>query len=117
MAIPYDRTRWYFELNDFVRIVGLKGEKAFFKIGMVETMAQQTALFADAIQGIDVPGATSDPDPVAFGFDEPVQDLRLIQVRPTIYPITYLLGVQPVLANIPPTLAAARNTYSGLSDS
>ena len=104
MAIPYDRTRWYMQLGDFVKIVGLKGESAFFKISMVETMAQQTTLFADAIQGIDVPGATSDPDPVAFGFDEPVQDLRLIQVRPTIYPITYLLGVQPVLANIPPTI-------------
>ncbi|MBU0847210.1 hypothetical protein KKH23_08520 [Patescibacteria group bacterium] len=104
MALPYDRTRYYMEMGDFVKIVGLKGESAFFRIALLETMAQQQVLVADAVQGVDIPGTATDPSPVDFKFNEPVQELRLIQIRPTIYPVTFIAGLQPVPANIPPTI-------------
>jgi hypothetical protein len=93
------------KMGEFVKLIGLKDEVAFFRIALVETMAQQLSLVSDAVQGVDVPNTASDPDPVEFGFNEPVQELRLIQIRPTIYPVTFIAGAQPVLDNIPPTIS------------
>ena len=110
MAQPYDRTRYYLEMGDFVKIMGMEGISAFFKIALVEPMAQQTVLFADAIQGADVPGQPTDPQPQEFGFTEPVQEMRLIQVRTTIYAITVTPGTRPDMDHLPPTIEVKFNS-------
>lgn len=103
MAQPYDRTRYYLGIGDFVKILGFQGEAAFFKIGLSEPMSQQTVLFADENAAVG-PAATSDSDAVSFVFNQPVQELRLAQVRPVLFPNTKAPAAIPPVNLIPPTI-------------
>ena len=103
MAQPYDRSRAFLDLGDFVRIIGTEGESAFFKVGNHEQMGNQTVLMADESSAVAV-GAFSDPSPVGFSFDKPVQELRLFQIRPVIYPAPIGAGAPTPLNTLPPTL-------------
>jgi hypothetical protein len=103
MAQPYDRSRAFLDLGDFVRVIGTEGEAAFFKVGNHEQMGNQTILMSDESQAVAV-AAFSDPAPVGFGFNKPVQELRLVQVRPVIYPTPIGAGAPTPLNNVPPTV-------------
>ena len=115
MPRAYDRTRHYMKMGDFVKIIGYEGEVAFFKIALVETMAQQSVLFGDAAQGIGAAahiGANpieSDPDPVPYKFMEPVQELRLVQMRVSVYPTDGNSGA-PVVNNVTPAIEIEANS-------
>ena len=103
MAQPYDRSRLYMDIGDFVRIIGTEGESAFFKIANHEQIANQTVLMADESSAIAI-GVYSDPSPVRFDFDKPVQELRLVQARPVAYPAPIGAGAPTPLNNLPPTI-------------
>lgn len=116
MARPYDRTRHYMRMGEFVKILGFEGETAFFKIAQVEVMAQNNTLFGDPVQGvgaaphIGAPPVLADPDPVPYKFIEPVQELRLVQMRLSVYPVNEGLGLVPNDANILPNIGIETNS-------
>ncbi len=110
MPRAYDRTRYYLKMGEFIKLIGFKGEKVFFKVSLTEPMGPLVSIFSDPIQGVDAVahfGAApqeSDPQLEPFKYLEPVQELRMTQVRLTMFPVTVVPAVFPPVADIPPLI-------------
>lgn len=114
MPRAYDRTRYYLKMGEFIKLIGFKGEKVFFRVGVVEPMGPLVSIFSDPIQGVGAAAAghfgaapqESDSQLEPFSYLNPVQELRLCQIRLTMFPVTVAPGVFPPVANIPPVIEA-----------
>ena len=44
MPRAYDRTRHYLKMGDYVKLIGFKGEKVFFKVALAEPVGPLVSL-------------------------------------------------------------------------